>query len=71
MSDQAVVARQQQVEIAIGRDELLLLQIIREKGPDANFEIFKREGKIVNCLSTTVHVRDFKAADGKLREVGK
>lgn len=53
------MAEQERVETLITPDELVLLRILREFGPDADFEVNKRDGKIVNTRSTVVHAKRF------------
>lgn len=54
------------VQAQLTPDELRLLQLIRTAEPDADFEVHRRDGKIVNVSKTTIHRREFEST--KLRE---
>lgn len=48
--------------VPVTADELKLLQIIRAADPDADFEVHRRGGRIVNVTETTIHRQKFSPA---------
>jgi hypothetical protein len=57
------------VTVLVMPDELRLLQLLRDAEPDADLEVNRRDGRVVNCKVTTIHKRDFETT--KLLEGAK
>jgi len=50
------------VSAELTRDELKLIQLLRTSEPDADLEVHKRDGAVVNVVRSTIHRKEFERA---------
>jgi Cdc6-like AAA superfamily ATPase len=49
-----------QISAAVSSDELKMLELLRSAGEDADVEVIRRDGRVVDVRRTTRHQKEFK-----------